>query len=114
MRSGPPASTQPDLDHAHTYHRNTYRRRPLVLSACGGSDDDGGGLTADQTAAAANFIALTDARGGTADEACVTDLAAELSDDDAAILAAATEGTRPAVSAEGQALIDRVDADCVS
>ena len=85
----------------------------LVLAACGGSDDDGGGLTSDQTKAVANFIEVTKARDGTADEACVAEGGSQLSDDDASILTDATGELREPVSAAGEALIERL-ADCVS
>jgi hypothetical protein len=81
----------------------------LVLAACG-SDGDGGsgggdsGLSDDQAAAAQSAIDEAESGGIELDEACVNDVAAQLSDEDAAKAAAAEPGEDAELSPEGEAL----------
>lgn len=72
----------------------------LALAACGGGDD-GADLTDDQAAAAQSVIESAAEDGVTLDEDCVNEVAARLSDEDAAL---AAEDDDAELSAEGEAL----------
>jgi hypothetical protein len=76
----------------------------LGLAACGSDGDSGSGLTDDQEAAAASAIDEAEAGGIELDEDCVNEVAAQLSDDDAAKAAAAGPGENAELSPEGEAL----------
>jgi len=76
----------------------------LGLAACGGSDGGSSGLSDAQAQAASSAIEEAKAGGLELDEACVNGVAAKLSDDDAAKLAASDDGGSPDLSAEGEAL----------
>jgi hypothetical protein len=75
------------------------------LVACGGDSDSGGSDLSDaQAGAAAAAIEQAESGGIELDESCVNDIAAQLSDDDAAkVVAAGAEGDAE-LSAEGEAL----------
>lgn len=72
----------------------------LTLAACGGGDD-GVELTDDQAAAAQSVIDSAAEDGVTLEEDCVNEVAAQLSDEDAAL---AAEDDEAELSAEGEAL----------
>ena len=72
----------------------------LTLAACGGGDD-GVELTDDQAAAAQSVIDSAAEDGVTLEEDCVNEVAAKLSDEDAAL---AAEDDEAELSAEGEAL----------
>jgi hypothetical protein len=76
----------------------------LGLAAC--SSDGGGGsdLSDDQAAAASSAIEEAEAGGIELDEECVNEVAAGLSDEDAAKAAAAEPGEEADLSPEGEAL----------
>ena len=75
----------------------------LGLAACG-SDGGGSDLTDDQAAAAAAAMDEAEAGGIELDEECVDEVAAQLSDEDAAKAAAAEPGEDAELSPEGEAL----------
>jgi hypothetical protein len=76
----------------------------LGLAACGSDGDGGSDLTDDQAAAAASAIDEAEAGGIELDEACVDEVAAQLSDEDAAKVAASGPGEDAELSPEGEAL----------
>ena len=82
----------------------------LVLAGCGGDDDSGdnGSLSDSQAAAAQRAIDQGDAEGFTLDEGCVNDLAAQLDDADAQLLADAGPDENPDLSEEGEQLSDQL------
>jgi hypothetical protein len=75
----------------------------LGLTACG-SDSDSSGLSDDQSAAAQRAIDQAQAGGIELDEACVNEVAAKLSDDDAAKIVASGPDTTADLSPAGEAL----------
>jgi hypothetical protein len=76
----------------------------LGLAACGSDGGGGSDLSDAQAAAAANAIEEAEAGGIELDEACVNEVAAQLSDEDAAKAAAAGPGENAELSPEGEAL----------
>ena len=84
----------------------------LAVAGCG--SDDGPALSSDQAAAARSVIASAAEDGITLDEDCVNEVAAELSDADAAL---AAEDDTAELSAEGEALgvqlLDCADEDAL-
>ena len=76
----------------------------LGLAACGSDGDGGSDLTDDQAAAAAAAMDEAEAGGIELDEECVDEVAAQLSDEDAAKAAAAEPGEDAELSPEGEAL----------
>ena len=76
----------------------------LGLAACGSDGDGGSGLTDDQAAAASSAIEEAEAGGVELDEDCVNEVAAQLSDEDAAKVVAAGPGEDADLSPEGEAL----------
>lgn len=77
----------------------------LVLAGCG-DDDGGGGLSDAQSGAVDAAMALGDESGLDLDRGCVEDLAGDLSDEDAQILA--DSGDETELSADGQATSDEI------
>lgn len=77
-----------------------------LTSACGG--DDGGGLTDDQATAVDQLLESAAADDIDVDRSCVEDLAAGLSDEDAAAIVAAGPDGDPELSADGEALTARL------
>lgn len=82
-----------------------------MTMACS-SDDSGGGSDPQSQVAEQTITQLTDG-GATVDEACIRDLAAQLSDDDANAILATDVGDDADVSAEGEELGQKIF-DCVS
>ena len=76
----------------------------LTLSACGGDE----GASGDQGEVADQLIEAAEAEGLALDRGCVEDLAGELSDEDAAAILAAGPDGDPQLSAEGDAVGDRL------
>jgi hypothetical protein len=76
----------------------------LGLAACGSDGDGGSDLTDDQAAAAASAMDEAEASGIDLDEDCVNEVAAQLSDEDAAKAASAAPGEDAELSPEGEAL----------
>jgi len=74
----------------------------LALAGCGSDGDSGGGLDGPQAAAAAATIESASSSGLQLDEACVNDLAAQLSDEDAEAIASGADDVE--ISEGGQAL----------
>jgi hypothetical protein len=74
----------------------------VLASACNGSD--GGGLTDDQQAAVDQLLQIEEEEGIAFDRECIEDKAAELSDDDAAAIAAAGPDGDVELSEAGQLL----------
>jgi len=74
----------------------------VLASACNGGGGDSSGLTDDQQAAVDQLLQIQDEEGLAFDEACVRDKAAELSDEDAAAIAAAGPDGDVELSEEGQ------------
>ena len=85
---------------------------PLGLVACG-DDDDGGSLSGDQQEGVDSMTEILEDLGAEVDADCITDLASQLSDDDAAALAEAGVDGDPELSDEGEALGEQVE-DCVT
>jgi len=74
----------------------------LTLTGCGSDGNGNGGLDGPQAEAAAATIRSASEAGLELDEACVDDLAAQLSDDDAEAIASGDDDAE--ISAEGRAL----------
>jgi len=81
----------------------------LVLAACGGGDSVGG----DQGRVIDLVIETAGDVGIEVDESCVSNLYADLSDDDAKAIADAGVEGNPDVSDEGSEIGDRVFSECV-
>ena len=82
----------------------------LVLAACGSSDSGNSGV---QSEAAQQTIDAAKDAGFDLDEACVNDIASQLSNDDAQAVVDAGPNGNPDVSAEGAALASQL-ASCLS
>lgn len=75
----------------------------VTLAACGG-DDDGSGLTSAQSDAAAAAMRDAEASGIELDESCVNEVAAKLTEEDAAKIVAADPDDVADLSPEGEVL----------
>jgi hypothetical protein len=82
----------------------------LTLAACGGSD---GGTSGVQSQAAKQTIDAAKDAGFDLNEACVNDIAGQLSDEDAQAIVDAGPDGDPDVSSEGSALASQL-ASCLS
>jgi hypothetical protein len=77
----------------------------LAFSACGGDD---GGLSGDRQEAVDQLVSEAESAGVELDRSCIEEIAGDLSDEDAAAIVAAGPSGAPELSAEGQAVTDRL------
>lgn len=85
----------------------------LVLAACGSDDSGGGEPGGDQARVVDLVMSSTGAEGFELDRACVEEAVAELSDADAQSLADSGLANNADISAEGDAIGQRVFTECV-
>jgi hypothetical protein len=89
----------------------------VLASACNGDDGSGSGLTDDQQSAVDQLLQIGEEESLAFDRECVEDKAAELSDDDAALIAASGPDGDVELSEEGDALtaslFDCIDNDAM-